>query len=499
MLTQCRFYQQLLIIFIVSIASPAIAQSGPPINRMDYHFSWDGQSTILAMDIVYHDHDQDSTVFVFGNPQAGGQARIFDILGNVKTENGDTFEIIKGQRKIVVHHKSSGIKILHAEIDGKLIPDAKRARVNEAFRTTITKGFFYTMGYQLFMNLADTSYNQIGIKWDHWPKDMPYLISSNPEAKPDELQVISSEGSARNEIIIQMSSDLMVAKRKLNGIPHYLITSKSDSSSGVPRQLERFMETYMPAIREFWNDRKAPFFLLSAIPLLNELPSTITGMAVPNGMSIRYRGPLEKDKLRIVAHEVSHNWIGINLKLAQNGMENNWFNEGFNDYIAIYNLVKTGLYSKAEFLDYVNGENLAAHYSSPVGQVPGDSIESNFFKNRLYERLPYHRGFIFAFYLDNQLRLASEGKKTIRDFLRALNAHSNPKGARVLTTPEFVSVLRTFLPDTDLNAEIKRYLLSGQYLDFRKIKLVKGLRIHYEQQVPVLEISDQVNVQQIYK
>lgn len=135
----------------------------------------------------------------------------------------------------------------------------------------------------------------------------------------------------------------------------------------------------------------------------------------------------------------------------------------------------------------------------PSGSEPGDSVESNFFKNGLYERLSYQRGFIFAFYLYNQLRLASEGKNTIRNFLRALNAYPNSIGARVLTTAEFVSVIRTFLPDKDMYAEIKRYLLSGQYLGFRKIKLIKGLRIHYEQQVPVLEISDQVNVQQIYR
>ncbi|MET1057084.1 MAG: M1 family aminopeptidase [Pedobacter sp.] len=466
---------------------------------MDYHLSWDGQSSILKMDIFYNDHGNDSTVFVFGNPQAGGQPRIFDILGNLKSENGEAIEIIKSQRKIVVQHRNSGVKTLHAEIDGKLVPDQQRAKVNEAFRTTVAPGFFYTMGYQLFMYLRDTSYNQIGIKWDHWPKGMPYLISTNPEAKPDELQVISYEGSARNEIMIHMSSNMMITKRKLDGIQHYLVTSKSDTSSGVPDKLKDFMVTFMPSMRAFWNDRKAPFFILSAIPLLSEVPTTMTGMALPNGMSVRYRGPLEKDKLRIVAHEVSHNWIGVNLKIAQNGMENNWFNEGFNDYIAIYNLVKTGLYSKADFVNYMNYENLTPHYSSSVGEVPGDSIETNFFKSVLYERLPYHRGFIYAFYLDNQLRLASGGKKTIREFLQALNANRNSDGATVLTKADFVRVIRPFLPGKDISAEINRYLAGGQYLDFRKIKLIQGFSIQYEQQVPLLTLSDQVNLQQVFR
>jgi len=117
--TRCRYYYTPLIISIVSFLfwQAGFAQTVPPINRMDYHLSWDGQSSILKMDILYNDHGNDSTVFVFGNPQAGGQPRIFDILGNLKSENGEAIEIIKSQRKIVVHHRNSGVKTLHAEIE----------------------------------------------------------------------------------------------------------------------------------------------------------------------------------------------------------------------------------------------------------------------------------------------------------------------------------------------------------------------------------------------
>lgn len=491
-LYQCRLWclPFAIVLALLCISPPGFAQMAPPANRMDYHLSWDGQSTLLKMDIVYRDNGKDSTVFVFGNPQAGGQPRIFDILSNVKTGNGDTFTISRPQRKIVVHHSAHGVDTLHTEIDGKLITDPLRAKPNEAFRTTIATGFFYTMGYQLFMFLQDDSYNQIGIVWDHWPTEMPYLISTNPEAKPGDLQIISSEASARNQIMLQMSTNLVITKMKLDGIPHYLLTSKSDSSSGLPERLKGFVATYMPAIRAFWKDYKAPFFILSVIPLLNEVPSTMTGLGLPNGMSVRYRGAFDQEKLRIIAHEVSHNWIGVNLKLAQKGMENNWFNEGFNDYIAVYNLVKTGLYSKSDFVKYVNEENLAPHYSSPLGQLHGDSIQENFFKSGLYEKLPYRRGFIYAFYLDNQIRLASGGKKTIHNFLLALNMNHSPDGATVLTITDFVRTIRTFLPGKDISTEIKQNLIGGRYIDFRKVKLINGFSMIYEKQIPVLKLSD---------
>jgi predicted metalloprotease with PDZ domain len=292
---------------------------------------------------------------------------------------------------------------------------------------------------------------------------------------------------------------LNITKMKVAGIPHYLLTSQRDSTSGLPDKVKVVMASYMPAIRSFWNDQDSPFYILSAIPLLNDVPSKMTGMAMPNGLSVRYRGPLDQEKTRLIAHEVSHNWIGVNLKLEQTGMENNWFNEGFNDYIAVYNLVKAGLYSKNDFLSYVNKDNFRSHYTSPVGQVPGDSIENNFFKDHRYEVIPYQRGFIYAFYLDNQIRVASGGRKSLREFLVALDRFNRSNARKPLTISEFTQVLRPFLAGKDVAAAIKKNMHGGEYLNFRNFQLIKGFKIKYDKQVPVLYIANDIDLRKIYR
>jgi len=306
-----------ILIFLISLAlflnNSARSQEQIPANRMDYHLSWDGKSTILKIDLVYNSNG-DSTIFIFGNTAIGGQPRIFEILGNPKVGSDDSLHILPKSRKLIVRHNTQGIKKLHYEIDGKLITDTVKVRVNEAFRPTIAPGFLYSLGFQLFMNVSDTSFSQMGIVWDSWPKGIPYLVSTDPEAHPDEMQIIKYED--RYTFMLQMSESLRIHKNVVKGIPYYLLTSKSDSTSGLPDKIKVMMTKFTPQVRDFWQDYSGPFYILSAIPFQNKVSSKITGMGLRDGLSIRYSGPLDFEKTQVIAHEISHYWIGVRLKYA---------------------------------------------------------------------------------------------------------------------------------------------------------------------------------------
>ena len=469
-----------------------------PLNRMDYHLSWDGNSSVLKIDLFYNATAKDSTVFTYGIPEAGGQPHIFDILGKITVGADDSLLIRAKDRGVVVYHNSDGLKKLHFEIDGQLVINPKRALANEAFRPTIAPGFLYTLGYQLFMSVSENKYTDIGIVWDSWPKEMPYLASTNPEAKPGDIQFIKANDTEKNSFMLQMSKDLVIKKYIIKGIPNYLLTSKSDSTSGLPKDITSLMTGFIPQVRDFWQDYKAPFYILSAIPLRNDVESTMTGMGLLNGLSIRYKGPLDIEKVQLISHEISHNWIGVRLKYKSIGMENNWFNEGFNDYIAIYNLNRAGLFDKKAFLNHMNKHNFKAHYTSPVGTIAGDSIEPNFFKSRLYEKIPYQRGLIYAFYLDNQIRLATGRKHTIRHFLTSLYARNLKDQGRPITIEDFTKCLSDFLPGKDIVTEINNYMLGGELIDFNNVKLIDDFRIIDVDHVPVLSLSKKADLKKIY-
>ena len=494
---QFRFILSTLVVF--SSIQLARAQITPPVDRLDYHLSWDGTSSLLKIDLLYQATTKDNLTFVFGNPEAGGQSRIFDILQNVKTDGGDSLALNPVTREIKIYHRSKGLKKLHFEMDCKLIQVKARALSNEAFRPTIEKGFLYTLGYQLFLNFPAQRFNHIGIVWDSWPKHMPYFVSTDPTAIPSDLQVIGANSKETNVFMLQMGDDLVIKKYLVKGINNYLLTSKNDTTSGLPGDIVSLMDNFIPQVRDFWQDYTGPFYILSAIQLRNNVESKMTGMGLLNGFSVRYRGSLDLYKTRIISHEISHTWIGTRLKYKSIKMENNWFNEGFNDYIAVYNLVRSGLFDQKAFLNYVNEENLKEHYSNPVATIPGDSISNQFFTNDLYEKIPYQRGFIYAFYLDNQIRLATKGKQNIRDFLVALYAQNRKKNNEPIAKAEFLKAIAPFLPVKVIDNEIDTYLLNGKLIDFKTAKLINAFKISYAKGWPELSLAEGTNLQEIYK
>ena len=214
---------------------------------------------------------------------------------------------------------------------------------------------------------------------------------------------------------------------------------------------------------------------------------------------MKYSGKFDDNKKRVLAHETSHSWIGNGMQIGNDEFDNQWFGEGFNDYVMLINMVKSGISGKDSFLSYVNKDNLLAHYSSPAKSVPNDSIAAKFWTDKNYQVLPYKRGFIYAFYLDNQIRLASDGKQSIRDFLLVLLKRNkeikavNP-GAN-LTPDDFIKSVAGFLPEKQVRQEVETYMLKGTPLNFREIKLIDGLNINYHGNIPVLSIRGGIDIE----
>jgi len=487
----------LLLIATLFFQNIGFAQQKLAANRLDYHFSWDGKSSILKVDLFYNTHGSDSTVLQFGNPNPGGLTNIFSILNNPQIDHEDSLIINPADRRLTVRHKTKGLKKLHYEIDGTPVLNPKRARPDEAFRPGITPGFFYSLGYNLFMDVADSTYTELAFVWENWPKTMPYFVSSNPEARPGDRQVVRNED--RNSILIQMNENLQIKKYAVNKIPTYLVTSKGETASGMQEGMDPLVTKFIPNVREFWQDYDFKFYFVSMIPLLTKMPPTMTGIGLKNGFGTRYSGPLDTEKIATIAHEVSHTWIGGRMQLKSIGMENEWFNEGFNDYIAIYNLVRAGLFDKTAFLKYTNEEIFGQYYRNPENTTRGDSIEKNFWKSKNFEKIPYHRGFIYAFYLDNQIRLATGSQKNISDFLLHLYKQNRRNKKQVFDVPDFTEALSAFLPKEQIASEIKTYMHEGKLFDFRNVKLIDAFLVKYEDQVPQLQIAESANFAEIYR
>lgn len=482
----------ILFLFLCMISS---AQEKSKDN-MDYHLSWDGRSSKLKIDLNYYiDSPKDSTVFIYGDP-VGGQNAIFKVLSNIQVSADDALSVKEDERKIIIRHKSSGWQKLHYEIDGTLVVDSKRALPNELFRPVIAEGSFYIIGYNLFLDTVNRSFKNVSLVWDSRPADMPYFISVSPETEPDQTQIIEFE--KRKDVLMVMDTDLIIKKYNVYGSPYYAITSKRDSLTDMQTKIKPYFDNFFPTTRNFWKDYSKEYYYLCILPLFNNVSSTRTGMNLGNGFTMKYTGSFDLLKKEVIAHETSHSWIGHGLKFKSSAMENLWFSEGFNDYIAVYNLAGSGMISSTEFLSYVNDNHLNPHYTSPVNTAPADSIAAHFWKDGKYEKLSYQRGFIYAFYLDNQIRLSSNGKYTIRAFLLDLFNENKGSKRQLLTIDDFAAAASHYLPKEKVASDVKSFMLDGNLIEFAKVKLINEFTIKLINGIPVLEMSEKLNLKTIF-
>ena len=160
----------------------------------------------------------------------------------------------------------------------------------------------------------------------------------------------------------------------------------------------------------------------------------------------------------------------------------------------------------AEFYEEINEAKLLAHYSSEVKEVHNDSIGKLFWTNNEIQALPYKRGFIFAFYLDNQIRLGSNNTKTLRDFLLDLKMKANSKEDSLiedegpLTLEEFIEVGGQYLDIEKLKMDVEKYVIEGKLIDFSKVTLLDAFLLEYDavDKTPSVKLREDIKIKDLY-
>lgn len=483
-----------ILLFIIRLA--ASAQERIPSSQMAYHLSWDGKSSHVFVDLYYYVNKAGTTSFVYGTGSAG-QSDIFSLLQNIKAGAGDSVLLNAAKNQLSVIHKDTGLKKLSYSINGALVVDSSRARVTEFFRPVVAAGSLYLPGFDLFFDTPDSSYKTLSVVWDKWPENVPYLISSNMLAHPGDKQVVAI-GIPSKTLAIYMDKDFIIHKYTVAGSSYFSLTSKKDTINNMEMKIKPFFESFFPAQHSFWNDYQPGDYYMYVMPFMNNVKFTYGGFSMGPGFYMKYKGAYDSDDQWVIAHETCHRWLGNNLQIKPDGEKYMWFKEGFNDYVATYLLATTGMVTKGQFVKYINEIRLKPYATSPVRFQPADSISAHFWSDNNYTQLSYNRGFIYAFYLDNQIRLASGNTKNLRHLLVALNQREEQNKTGYLTLEDFISITRSFVPNEDVAAEVNNWLIGTQVIDFRKVKLVEGFKVSFKEGVPTLSLTENADIRKIY-
>lgn len=137
--------------------------------------------------------------------------------------------------------------------------------------------------------------------------------------------------------------------------------------------------------------------------------TTSGGMRADHGVIVGFRRDMKKEQadspyfITTVVHELFHEWLGGHLRPADDSLV--WFNEGFNDYLALWHAAATGLVSRDWFAQRLCELDEEARRSPAYGKAAFADVNVQWRDgNGPHETLAYKGAAVLAFCMDAELR-----------------------------------------------------------------------------------------------
>ncbi|MEM1177080.1 MAG: hypothetical protein AAGM22_01950 [Acidobacteriota bacterium] len=184
-----------------------------------------------------------------------------------------------------------------------------------------------------------------------------------------------------------------------------------------PKVLADLAQRIVPAEREFFRERDAGAFLVSAIAIGPEDADYLSygGTSLHDAFATFLMPTLEMDDFGrgglsyLLAHEKAHTWIGGHVSSGEEPeTAGYWFSEGVTDYYTPRLQYRAGLLDAAGVLESWNAL-LSEYVLSPVAYAPNSAITDGFWTDRDLQRLPYTRGAAVSLFLDQTERRRTGG------------------------------------------------------------------------------------------
>ena len=170
-------------------------------------------------------------------------------------------------------------------------------------------------------------------------------------------------------------------------------------------------------------------------------------------------------------HELLHRWIGRTI-INENEVEQYWFSEGFTDYYTYKLMLRSGSIDAAEFVNILNKEVLIPHMKDPLRNLSNSEItfETYWGQYARFQKLPYRRGLLYAFNLDNQIKSKHKLTKSLDDLIKEIFQQA-------LENPDFRFNHQVF------HTYLLKYLGEHAWTEFQEF-IVDGNLINFEESLP---------------
>ncbi|MEA3000973.1 MAG: hypothetical protein QOK17_2806 [Sphingomonadales bacterium] len=325
----------------------------------------------------------------------------------------------------------------------------------EKAKPMVRSDWFFAHGETLFARPEGRDARPAKFKWGKLPQG--WTVASDLDhlnGKPTTL------ANLINSVAIG-GAKLRIVHRELDGAPFRVAIL--GQWNFAPDALADTASAILAAEDSYWGDRPGPFLI--AMAPLGELPSGLSyaGTGRADAFSIAATSAFSLDQApRFLAHEFMHSWvpIGLGAMPEENEAVDYWFSEGFTDYLATKILLRSGLWSFAQWAADKN-ETLLRYGTSPAKTADGADIAARFWTDPAVQQLSYDRGHLLAAKLDAEIAARSGGKLSLDDVLRAQRKAA--EGSPELATTLFAKTLKD-MTGIDLDADLERYARHGEPL-----------------------------------
>jgi predicted metalloprotease with PDZ domain len=438
---------------------------------------------------------QDSIYFHYYN-EGSGEYDLFNCLDLLEEENPTLkFEVDRDSNRIIVRYPKSKKVVFNYSIRQDYPGDS----MNIVNRPRMNNAYFHVLGRGLFIvpeDVFQVGHTQIEAKinWVGFPNG--YVIH-NSFASNEQSQAIKADIHTEFYNSLFVGGDYRLypfdhnSKSVVFAIRGNWLTDYSDDE----KLLTAFKKTIQTQ-RDFWNDYSQEYYTVIMSPTVSQNDSlfrgqSTTGSAVFNGFMIQSsNNPFNNFGVMeyMFNHEMMHQWIGLTINNRHEEL-NYWFSEGFTEYYTFKNQLRGGGISLEEWCTLFNEEVILAHYSNPRRNDPNYVVLDEFWMSRDVEKIPYRRGAIFAFWLDNKIMKASNYNQSLDDLMRVLLQKSKTEG-RKLTDEWFLEEAQQFLNMEDISYEFQKYIINGEDLKLTSEDLIDCFRIEIKDEVTQVVLHD---------
>lgn len=442
-------------------------------NTINYTISpvTENGEQLLKIKMGFEASDTDETILLFQD-QAWGQDSLHNVIREIKllSEKGEVISNRDSGWFQIKHPK--GLKQIELEYTVK--QDTKGDLVTRAtYRPVIQPEYFHAFSHNLFMlpkNIIDASNDDfdVTLKWESFSED--YKIA-NSFGSNELIQTIDNTSEDKFHTAIFVGGDFRV---------HEIDIKNNKVAFIIRGEWEVFNDSTMVSMlgktvaaqRDFWQDHTQDYFAVTMIPTIQEQGSSFQGSGLTNSFATNASNNkyLEVEGLvYLFNHELQHNWTGHIIK-NDDEEKQYWFSEGFTDYYTLKNIAKGNIYNLDEsyFIKEFNSF-VRALFTNPVREMPNSEMTyDNFWSGKEgMQKLPYRRGAVLAFYLDNKIKQDTNGDKSLDDVLLDFK-NDALKSEQKITHSYFIKTVNKYLKD-DFKPFFDTHIEEGKLYDLTAV------------------------------